>query len=295
MKIIKTKESLRKFLAVFRRRGQTIGFVPTMGCFHEGHLSLMRQAKKESDIVVVSLFVNPNQFGPKEDFVKYPRDLKRDVVMSRSVGVDALFAPSVEEMYLEWKDIWHKTGGAGRDLLTTVEVPGVSEGLCGASRPGHFRGVATVVANLLNIIQPNVMYLGQKDAQQVVVIKKMVVDLNYPVTVRVGKTVRESDGLAMSSRNSYLSPTERREAVSLSSALKRARYLVARGERDSRKIISETKKLLLEGTGASIEYILCVSATDFKPIRRIKGKVLIALAVRFSSVRLIDNIIVTCQ
>jgi pantoate--beta-alanine ligase len=279
MKIVKTIQALRQHLAASRRRGKTIGFVPTMGYFHEGHLSLMRQAKKENDVVVVSLFVNPIQFGPKEDLAKYPRDLKRDAAMARSVGVDALFVPSVEEMYSE-------------KILTYVEVGEIGEVLCGASRPGHFCGVATVVAKLLNIVQPESMYLGQKDAQQVAVLKKMVIDLNFSVKVRVGATVREPDGLAMSSRNIYLSPTERREAAVLSSALFYAKREVLRGELDAKKIISEIKKLLLEGTSATIEYISCISTTDLKPVRRIKGEILIALAVRFPSARLIDNVIV---
>lgn len=287
MKIIRTIKSLRRHLTLIGARGRSIGFVPTMGYFHSGHLSLMRKAKKENGIVVVSLFVNPMQFGPREDLAKYPRDLGRDAAMARGEGVDILFVPSVEEMYPGLSDI---KGG-----MATIEVPVVSEGLCGMSRPGHFRGVATVVGKLLNIVRPDAMYLGQKDAQQVAVLKKMVRDLNFSVRIRVGKTVREPDGLAMSSRNSYLSTSERSEAALLYAALRRAKSLVAKGELDAKKIIFEIKKLLLEGTGASIEYISCVSATDLKPVRRIKGEVLIALAVRFRSARLIDNIVVTSK
>ncbi|NTV29980.1 MAG: pantoate--beta-alanine ligase [Candidatus Omnitrophica bacterium] len=285
MKIVRSVQSLRRHLSAARRLGKNIGFVPTMGYFHEGHVSLMRQARLEVEVVVVSIFVNPIQFGPKEDYAKYPRNLKRDVVMARRAGVDILFVPPVEEIYPEGVD--------DREAMTVVEVPLVSEGLCGAVRPGHFRGVATVVAKLLNMVLPDRMYLGQKDAQQVAVLRKMVSDLAFAVQIRVVPTVRESDGLAMSSRNAYLSREARSKAGALYRALKKAASLVAGGELDAKKIIFAIKKLLLEETGANIEYVSCVSATDFIPVRRIKGKVLIALAVRFPSARLIDNIVVT--
>lgn len=282
MTIVKTIKALRQRLALQRKRGRSIGFVPTMGYFHEGHLSLMRLSKKDNDVTVVSLFVNPIQFGPQEDLSKYPRDLKRDASMARSAGVDILFVPAVEEMYP------HK-------ISTFINVDELSDELCGASRPGHFRGVATVVAKLLNIVQPDVLYLGQKDAQQAAVIRRMVDDLNVPVEICIGATVREPDGLAMSSRNKYLSPSERKEAATLSKSLKLVKRKILRGEIDAKKIISEIKKLLLEETGATIDYVSCVSTTDLRPVRRIKDEVLIALAVKFSSARLIDNVLAKPQ
>jgi len=286
MKIVRTIQALRRNVAAWRSRGKHVGLVPTMGYFHAGHLSLMQKARQENDVVVVSLFVNPIQFGPREDLAKYPRDLRRDAAMARSVGVDVLFVPTVEEMYPGW------AAGEGAGSLTVVDVPGVSDGLCGALRPGHFRGVATVVAKLLNCVQPDTMYLGQKDAQQVAVLKKMVVDMNFPVKICVGATVREPDGLAMSSRNVFLSPTERKEALALSRALRLARAKILRGELDANKIISQIKKLILEETSASIEYVSCVSTADMRPVRRIKGEILIALAVKFPSARLIDNMVI---
>jgi pantoate--beta-alanine ligase len=279
MKIITTISGLRKELLRVRQRGEQIGFVPTMGYFHEGHLSLMRRAVSDNDVTVVSLFVNPLQFGPKEDLSRYPRDLKRDAAMAATTGVDILFAPSVTEMYPE-------------PLATFVEVGKQGDVLCGAFRPGHFKGVATVVLKLLNIVLPGRMYLGQKDAQQVIVIKKMVRDLDLPVKIVVCPTLREADGLAMSSRNIFLSPTERMEARALSSALERARQDILRGETSARKIISKIKKLISVGTSATIEYIEMTDATDLMPVRRISGDVLVALAVRFSRARLIDNTIV---
>ena len=279
MKIIRTVKALRKELSRRRTDGKRIGFVPTMGYFHEGHFSLMRRSVKENDVTVVSLFVNPLQFGPREDLAKYPRDLKRDRRMAGKAGVDLLFVPSVREMY-------------SSEPLAYIEVGRIGAALCGASRPGHFRGVATVVAKFLNIVQPEVMYLGQKDAQQSAVIRRMVLDLNFPVRLVVAPTVREADGLAMSSRNVYLSPSERREAPALYKALQAARRSVLSGESDGKKIISEIKKLILEETNASIEYVSLVELGCFSPVRRIEGDVLIALAARFGGTRLIDNVIV---
>ncbi|MBF0620273.1 MAG: pantoate--beta-alanine ligase [Candidatus Omnitrophica bacterium] len=276
MKVIKTIQGLRRELQALWQKGERIGFVPTMGYFHQGHVSLMARSVRENDITVVSLFVNPVQFGPTEDLSRYPRDLRRDCAMAKAAGVAVIFIPSVKEMYPQ-------------ELSTWVSVNALSEGLCGASRPGHFKGVATVVAKLLNIVQPDTMYLGAKDAQQAMVIKKMVCDLNFPARVVVCPTVRERDGLAMSSRNMYLKPDERIAAKALSGALFAAKKDILSGERNALKIISKIKKLILEETGASIEYVSCVSATDLKPVRRIKADVLIALAVRFPSARLIDN------
>jgi pantoate--beta-alanine ligase len=279
MKTIRTIKALRLQLGVLRRKGKTIGFVPTMGYFHAGHVSLMRASVKDNAVTVVSLFVNPIQFGPHEDLAKYPRDLKRDAAMARAAGVDLLFVPSVDQMYPQ-------------PLLTYVDVGRMGEMLCGQTRPGHFRGVATVVSKLLNIVQPDVMYLGQKDAQQAEVLKKMVRDLDIPVRIKVCPTLREKDGLAMSSRNAYLSPAERAQAPAIYRALCHARGMVADGERDAAKINSKIKKLLSDGTSASIVYISCVGLDGFTVARRIKGETLIAVAARIGSTRLIDNIVV---
>ena len=274
--MIRTIRGLRQYLA---KVNGSVGFVPTMGYLHEGHLSLMRRAVKDNDCCVVSIFVNPIQFGPSEDLSKYPRDIARDTRLARSAGVKVLFFPGENEMYPEG------------DPLTGIEVEGVSQGLCGASRPGHFLGVAVVVAKLLNIVQPRVMYLGQKDAQQVAVLRMMVSDLNFPVKIFVCPTVREPDGLALSSRNKYLSADERRQAPALYRALKLAREKMAAGESDAAKIISLIKKLILDETNASINYVSCVSLKDLKDVRRINEDVLVALSVGFKSARLIDNII----
>ncbi|MBF0122015.1 MAG: pantoate--beta-alanine ligase [Candidatus Omnitrophica bacterium] len=279
MKVIKTNKALRGKLAFLRSQGKSIGFVPTMGAFHEGHVSLMRRCVKENDITVVSLFVNPLQFGPREDLARYPRNLKRDIEMASAVNVDFLFVPSLQEIYPE-------------PLSTFVQVGKIGNILCGASRPGHFQGVATVVLKLLNIVQPCVIYLGQKDAQQVAVIKRMIFDLNIPVSVVICPTSREADGLAMSSRNIYLSPTERRDAVVLNKALRMGARLIAFGERDGGKIISKIKKLILEGSSASIDYVSIVEISGFAPVRRISKDVLIVIAVKFGTTRLIDNVIV---
>ena len=279
IKIIRTVQRLRQELDLLRRKGKTIGFVPTMGYFHAGHVSLMKASVKDHDVTVVSLFVNPIQFGPNEDLAKYPRDLEHDTALADTAGVDFLFVPSVDQMYPQ-------------PLLTYVDAGRMGDMLCGASRPGHFRGVATVVSKLLNMVQPDAMYLGQKDAQQVEVLKKMVRDLNFPVRVKVCPTMREKDGLAMSSRNSYLSPAERVHAPAIYKALCYARKMVADGERDASKINFEIKKLISVGTGASIVYISCVGLDDFTIARRIKGDTLIAVAARIGSTRLIDNIVV---
>ncbi len=278
MKVVRTIKDLRRKLADARHQGKSIGFVPTMGAFHNGHVSLMRRSVKENDTTVVSLFVNPLQFGPREDLARYPRNLKRDRAMAAEAGVDLLFSPSVEEMYPV-------------PLSVFVQVGKMGDIFCGASRPGHFQGVATVVLKLLNIVQPRVMYLGQKDAQQVAVIKKMILDLSIPVEISVCPTLREDDGLAMSSRNIYLSSTERAEAVLLYKALRAGAEEIASGERDGGKIISKIKKLILEGRRASIDYVSIVELAGFSPVRRISQDVLIVVAVKFGTTRLIDNVI----
>jgi pantoate--beta-alanine ligase len=279
MRIVKTIIQLRKILKEARQKGKTIGFVPTMGFFHEGHLALMRQAKKDHDLCVVSLFVNPTQFGPKEDFKKYPRDLKRDSSMIQKENVDILFIPSNNDIY-------------PNGYLTYIDVEKISQTLCGRFRPGHFRGVATVVAKLLNIVGPDAMYLGQKDAQQVVVLKTMVRDLDFPVTVKVIETKREIDGLAMSSRNKYLLPEQREQAAVLYQALQLARQRIKAGERSSRRIAYAMVSLIRKESSGKIQYVECVNADTLEVLNRLSGKVLIALAVFFGKTRLIDNIVI---
>ncbi|MCR4336202.1 MAG: pantoate--beta-alanine ligase [Candidatus Omnitrophica bacterium] len=278
MKAITQINSLKIFLNQARRKNQTIGFVPTMGAFHGGHLKLMNVSRRENDISVVSIFVNPTQFGPAEDFSSYPRDKKRDCSLAKKENVDIIFYPSVEEMY-------------PRRYGTYVDVERVTATLCGVSRPGHFRGVATVVAKLLNIVEPDTIYLGQKDAQQCVVIKEMVRDLNFPVKVRVIPTVREADGLAMSSRNQYLLERERKEAPVLYQALLEAKQVAMEGERRVQRIIELVRKRIENLACAQIDYIACVDAETLQPLEKLEGKVLLALAVKFGRARLIDNII----
>lgn len=259
-----------------RKHGKTIGLVPTMGYLHQGHLSLMERARQECDVVVISIFVNPTQFGEGEDFDEYPRDLERDAGLAESVGVDAIFAPPVEEMY---------PGG----YCTYVNVEKLTDVMCGASRPGHFRGVCTVVSKLFNIIQPHKAFFGQKDAQQAIVIKRMVKDLNIPVEVITCPIVREEDGLAMSSRNVYLNPRERKAALVLSRSLALARQMIKQGERDRRKVQEAMQNLIEQEPLAKIDYIAIREGENLAEIDDLHGKVLIALAVRIGKTRLIDN------
>lgn len=277
MKIVKTKAQVRQEVAQARREGKTVGFVPTMGYLHQGHLSLMEAARKENDIVVASIFVNPTQFGPNEDLDTYPRDLERDAKLAESVGVDLIFNPEVEEMY-------------SNHFQTHVEVTEVSQNLCGAKRPGHFRGVCTVVSKLFNIVQPDCAYFGQKDAQQVIVIKRMVQDLDMPVQVKTCPIVREEDGLAMSSRNKYLSPEEREQALVLNKSLKKAQELIDNGVKDVTIIKDTMEKMIRDKELAKIDYVSIVSAETLQEIDEIKGSILIALAVYVGKTRLIDNI-----
>ncbi|MEI7998899.1 MAG: pantoate--beta-alanine ligase [Candidatus Omnitrophota bacterium] len=279
MRIIKEISQLRKILDQARCKGQTIGFVPTMGCFHEGHLSLMRQAKKNNDICVVSIYVNPVQFGPKEDFKKYPRDLKRDSSMVKKENVDILFIPFDNEIY-------------PKSYLTYIDVEKISQVLCGRFRPGHFRGVATIVAKLLHMVTPNVLYLGQKDAQQVAVLKAMVRDLNFPVKVEVVSTCREADGLAMSSRNKYLSLSQREESVVLYKALRKSQEMIAQGQRSSARIKLAITNMIQKGSSGKVQYVQCVNADTLENLKRLEGNILIALAVFFGKTRLIDNVFI---
>ena len=278
MRLIRSIKEIRKLTATLKQRGKRIGFVPTMGYLHAGHLSLARRSKQECDVTIVSIFVNPLQFGPKEDFKKYPRDLKKDLKTAKEAGVDYILFPTDKQMYPQ-------------GYLTEVCVDKITKTLCGATRPGHFKGVTTVVAKLFNIVGPDIGYFGQKDAQQAVVIKRMVRDLNMPLKIKVLPIVRESGGLAMSSRNRYLERQERQDALILYRALQKARDMVKRGERNSRRIIVEMRKLIKKVDSARIDYIRIVDAKDLSEKKKISGRALIALAVFIGKVRLIDNLI----
>ncbi len=280
MRTVKSVREMQAICRALRRTGKRIGFVPTMGYLHDGHISLVRCAKKENDVVVMSIFVNPTQFGPNEDFERYPRDLKRDSEIAKKEKVDFLFVPQVSDMYPE-------------GFSTYVEVEGLTEGLCGARRPGHFRGVATVVTKLLNIVQPHRAYFGKKDFQQLKVIERLVKDLNFDVEVVGCPIVREEDGLAKSSRNVYLSAEERKSATSLYRALKLAKKMFDEGERDAEKIKSEMEKFILSHPHVKkIDYIEIVDVDSLKPVKSLKEGDLIALAVFVGNTRLIDNWVV---
>ncbi|MGE4490371.1 MAG: pantoate--beta-alanine ligase [Kiritimatiellales bacterium] len=275
MKIIKTSDEMQRTAQGLRREGKTIGFVPTMGYLHAGHLSLVNIAREKADIAAVSIFVNPAQFGPNEDLDAYPRDFERDEALCREAGVDLLFYPTPATMYLAGHSVW-----INEELL--------SNGLCGASRPGHFRGVCTVVAKLMNLVQPDWMVMGEKDAQQLRVLRRMIRDLNFPVEIIPGPIVREADGLAMSSRNKYLTPSERKEALCLFHALEKARALAAAGER-SASAIRAAMQAVVEATSGKVDYIEIVDNETLQPVAVLEKPVLVALAVRFSGARLIDN------
>jgi len=278
MQLIKTVSEMRSHADQLRLAGKRIGFVPTMGYLHEGHLSLVRIAKEKSDVVVMSIFVNPTQFGPAEDFDRYPRDFDRDWRLAEQAGCDILFHPSVAEMYPE-------------GYLTYVTVEKLTTVLCGRSRPTHFRGVTTVVAKLFNLVKPHVAVFGQKDAQQALVIKRMVRDLNFDVEVIVAPIVREKDGLAMSSRNTYLTPEERRDATVLYCSLLLAKELVDKGERRAEAIKTEMRKMIEATPTAQIDYISIVDTDKLEDKDTLSGETLIALAVYFGKTRLIDNLI----
>ncbi len=277
MKAIKKPRELFVSLKKLKCGGSSIGFVPTMGALHEGHLSLIRAARRENDTAVVSIFVNPAQFGRGEDLKKYPRPLKKDLLLCRKEKVDFVFLPRPLDMYPQ-------------GFSTYVNVEGLSEVLCARSRPGHFKGVATVVTKLFNIVQPDTAYFGQKDAQQAAIIKRMAEDLNMPVKIKVMPIIREASGLAMSSRNAYLNKEERCKAIGLYRALKLARLLIRSGARDSSRIVSRMRRLIEKDKGAKIDYIAVVGAQDLKPLKKVSGDYLIALAVKFGKTRLIDNL-----
>jgi pantoate--beta-alanine ligase len=282
MEIIKEISTLKVITRAAAARGQRIGLVPTMGALHQGHLSLVRRAREKADVVVASIFVNPTQFGPTEDYTRYPRNLERDATLLAQADVDYLFAPSVEEIYPP-------------GYATYVEVEGLSDQLCGQSRPGHFRGVTTVVMKLLAIVAPHYAFFGQKDAQQVVIIKKMVEDLNLDVEIIVCPIVREADGLAMSSRNSYLHAEARQAAPVLYNALQRARQMIEAGTRSAPEIIQALRRLIESEPHTRIDYVEIVNARTLEPVATLSGECLIALAVFVGPTRLIDNLAVQCE
>jgi pantoate--beta-alanine ligase len=268
----------RKIIARARNAGKTIGFVPTMGALHAGHIALVKKAKKECDFTAVSIFVNPAQFGPNEDYRKYPRPFQSDTAILAKEKVDLLFYPSPNEMYPQ-------------GFSTFIEENFLSKVMCGRSRPGHFKGVCTVVAKLFNIITPDIAYFGHKDYQQAKIIEKIAKDLNFAVKIAVLPTIREKDGLAMSSRNAYLNSEQRKNATCLYSALMLAKLLIEKGERSPGKIINEIKKIINLTPQARLDYVIIAGAQTLRELKIIEGKVLIALAVFIANTRLIDNLV----
>jgi len=280
MKRLQSPGSMRRFAQQKRAAGQRIGFVPTMGALHEGHVSLMRKARSQNDVAVMSIFVNPLQFGAGEDYERYPRDLARDMDLAREAGIDAVFVPEVADLYPE-------------HFTTRVSVGPLGERLCGSFRPGHFDGVCTVVLKLLGIVQPHRLYLGEKDAQQLIILERMITDLDIDVRVVPVATVREKDGLAVSSRNRYLSPEERREAPRLYQALRLAqREILVGHERDPERLAERMRAHIRAGAGFEIEYVELVAPETLLPRPVLSGRTLIALAARLGGTRLIDNILV---
>jgi pantoate--beta-alanine ligase len=282
MEVVKSINEMKQKMRLIKATGKKIGLVPTMGYLHEGHRSLIDRAREENEVVVVSIFVNPTQFGPNEDFDKYPRDEERDLELCSAAGCDIVFLPDKDSMYSD-------------NYSTYVEVPSLTETLCGASRPGHFKGVATVVTKLLNISKADRAYFGQKDAQQLAVIKRIVKDLDMDVEIVGCPIVRERDGLAKSSRNTYLNAIERQQAIVLYNALKQAEKLVNSGVVDVQAIKKEIRTIIDTALDSDIDYIEIVNNDTMKPIDVIKGEVLIALAVRIGKTRLIDNMLVVLQ
>lgn len=279
MNILRTAEEMRRWSLQQRGAGRTIGLVPTMGALHEGHASLMRASVADNDISVVSIYVNPAQFAPHEDFGRYPRSFEADCALSTQIGIDAVYAPTDSTMYPE-------------GYATYVEVERLTKRLCGVSRPTFFRGVTTVVTKLFNAVQPDRAYFGQKDAQQAAVIRRMARDLDFGIEIVVLPIVRESDGLAMSSRNAYLSREERKRALCLSRGLFQAQALLEAGERNPERILSTVRKALGEVT---IDYVELVDANTIEPVEEIRGRVLVAVAAWVGETRLIDNIVFAAQ
>ena len=278
MDVLETIEQMRFACQAAKQGGKRLGFVPTMGALHEGHLSLVRAAKTRCDVVAASIFVNPTQFGPNEDFSKYPRSFERDRELLENEGVELLFAPSVEEMY-------------PGDAVTFVTVEGLSERLCGKSRPGHFRGVTTVVAKLFHITEPDLAFFGQKDAAQVAIVRRMARDLSLGVEIVVCPIVREADGLAMSSRNAYLNPQERKSALVLSRSLAQVKKLFEQGERRTAKLAAAGRQIFAEEPSVRLDYIEIVSPETLEPVEHITDPALVAVAAFVGGTRLIDNIV----
>ena len=281
MRVIEKISEAQALTRKIREEGKTIGLVPTMGYLHEGHFSLIRQARKDCQQVFISIFVNPTQFGPSEDYNSYPRDLERDKRLAEKEGADIIFAPSPGEMYPP-------------GYRTFVEVEKLSESLCGRSRPGHFRGVTTVVAKLFNIIRPHIAYFGQKDTQQAIIVKRMARDLNIGIEIKVLPIVREKDGLALSSRNQYLNEAERRAAPILYKSLQEARRMIIElGERRSSDIMQRMEGMIKGEKSAKIDYLSIVDGETLEEREQVEGKVLIALAVWIGKTRLIDNLLIS--
>lgn len=277
MKILKTVKEVKDEVKAWRQEGLSVGLVPTMGWLHEGHLSLIKKARENNDRVVVSDFINPLQFGPNEDYDNYPRDLDRDAGLCEKAGVDVIFAPGVEEMYPE-------------GFCSYVDMNGLTGGLCGKTRPIHFRGVQTVVNKLFNIVTPDNAYFGEKDAQQLAVIKRMVLDLNMNVKINGCPIIREEDGLAKSSRNSYLSPEERKAAPIINKAMTKGREMIKNGERDAKKVIDAISEIILSVGITKIDYVSIVDSLTLEPVEKIEKDILCACAVYMgNSARLIDN------
>jgi pantoate--beta-alanine ligase len=276
MKVIKKIDEMRSVASGIKSGGMSVGFVPTMGYLHEGHLSLVRESLRKADVTVVSIFVNPTQFGPREDFKQYPRDFKRDSEILEREGVDYLFAPEADEIYPQ-------------GYRTYVEVHDLQGKLCGRSRPSHFRGVCTVVLKLFNIVNPDISFFGQKDAQQAIILKRMVKELNLDIKIEALPIIREEDGLALSSRNNYLTQKERKAALILSKSLKEAQSMIEKGQRDAARIIEGMKEKIGSEPLAKIDYVEIVDLDNLNPVSRIEGEALAALAVFIGKVRLIDN------
>lgn len=277
MKVVKTIKEVREIVSEWKKQGLTVGLVPTMGYLHEGHQSLIRRSD-ENDRTVVSVFVNPIQFGPNEDFAAYPRDLERDTKKCEEAGADLIFAPEASEMYAE-------------DFSSFVDMTGPTDELCGLRRPGHFRGVCTVVSKLFNIVTPDRAYFGQKDAQQLAVIRRMVRDLSFGIEIVGCPIIREEDGLAKSSRNTYLSPDERKAAVIISQSLKAGQEMIEKGETDTAKILDSITAMIESEPLAKIDYTKAVDADSIEPVDTVSGRVLVAAAVYIGKTRLIDNFI----
>jgi pantoate--beta-alanine ligase len=282
METILTAANMTAISRQAHREGKRVGFVPTMGALHQGHLSLVRAAREQTDIVVTSIFVNPTQFGPTEDFSKYPRTFEKDSAMLAAEKTDYIFSPSVEEMY-------------PKDATTWVDVEGLSGKLDGRSRPGHFRGVTTVVSKLFNIVQPDMAFFGQKDAAQVAVIRKMARDLNFGVQIVVCPIIRESDGLAMSSRNAYLTPEQRKQALVLSQALKKVEKLAAQGERNPEKLIGVGKQAIAEEPAVRLDYFEVVNPDTLEQMADLSQGALVAVAAYVGTTRLIDNLLLSAH